>query len=51
MRVPFAFLHDMDGNPVRQEHRLGRSPSFWIKNADIAQTSRESTERSCRSRE
>jgi hypothetical protein len=29
------FLHAADGDPVRLQGRLAKSPSFWIKNVDI----------------
>jgi len=32
------FLHPADGNPVRLEGRLSKSPSFWVKNVQIVRT-------------
>src|SRR5207248_7548232 len=29
------FLHAADGDPVRLQGRLAKSPSFWVKNVDI----------------
>ena len=32
------FVHPADGNPVRLEGRLSKSPSFWVKNVEIVRT-------------
>ena len=32
------FLHPADGDPVRLQGRLAKSPSFWVKNVEILRT-------------